>query len=212
MIKAIIFDFDDTLVQTKTIRYKAIKHAGKKFYDIEISNADIDAQWGKPFEDFLYQVFKRVADYPTLFKNYKSILDAYPNEAYPNTERVLEALSKEYELGVISSSHKELILSGMKNVGFKPEMFRFIQSADETAVHKPNPEVFAPSVNAFSTDGINKTEILYVGDTLDDFNSAVNAGLHFCGIADRTTPSEEFSKVNAVYVTDIVQLPQHISG
>lgn len=212
MIKAVIFDFDDTLVQTKTIRYKAIKHAGKQFYNIDITDAAIDAQWGKPFEDFLYQVFKRVADYPTLFKNYKSILDAYPNEAYPNTEKVLEELSRRYELAVISSSHKELIISGMKNVGFKPDMFRFIQSADETTVHKPNPEVFTPSLNAFNADGINKTEILYVGDTLDDYHSAVNAGLHFCGIADRTTPAKDFDKVKAVYITDILQLPKRISA
>jgi phosphoglycolate phosphatase len=126
MIRAIIFDFDDTLVQTKTIRYKAIKYAGKKFYNIKITDKEIDEQWGKPFNDFLFQVFKKVADYETLFKNYKSILDAYPNEAFPNTEKVLEILSKKYELGVISSSHKELILSGMENVGFKSVMFRFI--------------------------------------------------------------------------------------
>jgi phosphoglycolate phosphatase len=210
-IKAIIFDFDDTLVQTKVIRYKAIKHAGKKFYNLEITDEDIDAQWGKPFNEFLFLVFKQVADVETLFSNYKSILSSYPNEAYPGTDSVLEQLHNKYELGIISASNKELIWSGMRDVGFNPEMFRFIQSADDTSVHKPNPEVFNPTILEFNKDAINKPEILYVGDTLDDFNAAVNAGLQFCGIANRTTPEAEFRRVNSKYITDITQLSDTIS-
>jgi phosphoglycolate phosphatase-like HAD superfamily hydrolase len=78
-------------------------------------------------------------------------------------------------------------------------------------VHKPNPDVFLPSINVFAVDGINKAEILYVGDTLDDYFSAVNAGLIFCGISGRTA-AEQFDKQNAKYITDIVQLPEHIYG
>lgn len=42
MIKVVLFDFDDTLVKTKEVRYEAIKEAGRKFYKLTISDKDID--------------------------------------------------------------------------------------------------------------------------------------------------------------------------
>lgn len=211
MIRAIIFDFDDTLVKTKEIRYKAIKKAGKKFYNLNISDEDITSQWGKPFNTFIFEVFNKSDDPETLFKNYQSILSDFPNESYPNTNETIKQLKSKYLLGIISASHKQLINSGMKDVGLEPQLFSFAQSADNTTIHKPDPDVFLPSLSIFAQSGITKDQILYVGDAPDDYFAASAARIHFCAIADRTTPASQFKKLKANYITKFAELPNYIS-
>jgi beta-phosphoglucomutase-like phosphatase (HAD superfamily) len=36
MLKAVIFDLDNTLVTTKKTKYKTIRYAAKKFYNLDI--------------------------------------------------------------------------------------------------------------------------------------------------------------------------------
>jgi len=207
MIKAVLFDFDDTLAKTKVIRYKAIKEAGKTFYNIDITDKDIDQHWGKPFNTFLSDVFRNLADIDILTKNFKSILHKYPNEPFTNTDKVLNQLRKKYLLAIISSSHPALILSGISEIGMTPEIFFFIQSSEDTTVHKPYPDVFLPSIEKLKVKGINKSEILYVGDAIEDYQASSNAGLHFCGIADRSVEEKIFIERKIPYIKNIEELP-----
>jgi HAD superfamily hydrolase (TIGR01549 family) len=211
MIKAIIFDFDDTLVVTKTIRYKAIKFAGEKFYNLKITDSEIDKLWGKPFDYFIYEVFHQLEKVDILFSNYKSILSQYPQKTYSGTSKILNLLKQKYLLGILSASHRDLILSGMNDAGLDPKLFTFIQSSDDTTTHKPDPNVFLPSIDKFAKHHIDKSEILYVGDAMDDYFAATNAGINFCGIADRTTTSSLFAQQKSDYIRDIRLLPRHIS-
>lgn len=207
MIKAVLFDFDDTLVKTKEIRYKALKEAGKTFYNQEITNQHIDKFWGQPFNPFISGIFNNADTPEKLTENYKSILHKYPNEPFPKTNEVLKTLSTKYLLGIISSSNPDLIRGGMESTKIKPNFFFFIQSSFDTNVHKPNAEVFLPSIEKLKTKDINKSEILYVGDALDDYEAATNAGLCFCGITNRTVKESVFVKKNISYIKDIAFLP-----
>ncbi len=210
MIKAVLFDFDDTLVKTKEIRYKALKEAGRIFYDLQITDGHIDDYWGKPFNQFISGVFNHIEDAESLTKKYRSIIQKYPNKPFPKTKSVLKNLSKKYLLGIISSSNPSLILSGLINVGLKKEMFFFIQSSEDTNIHKPNPQVFIPSLEKLKN--FERSEIIYVGDALDDYNSAKQAGFYFCGIADRTVKESEFIKQQIPYITNIEYLPKYIEN
>lgn len=194
MIKAVLFDFDDTLVKTKEIRYKALKFAGKKFFNFDITDNEIDQYWGKPFNAFLSGLFKNIESPEALTEKYKSTLHEFPNEPYTGTIEVLENLSKKYLLGIVSSSNPDLILSGMENTGIDPKLFFFIQSSYDTDIHKPDPRVFLPCIEKLKIKAIKKSETLYVGDALDDFESSSKAGIHFCGIANRTVSEDVFKK------------------
>ena len=210
MIKAVLFDFDDTLVKTKEIRYEALKEAGETFFNLNITDKDIDKHWGKPFNQFISGVFNNLEDAETLTQKYKSIVHKYPNKPFPKTKSVLNKLSRKYLLGIISASNPELILSGLENVGINKETFFFIQSSEDTNIHKPNPQVFIPSLIKLKSKGIGKTEVIYVGDAIDDYSSAVNAGFYFCCIANRTVDESVFTKQNIPYITDFEKLPKYI--
>lgn len=210
MIKAVLFDFDDTLVKTKEIRYKALKEAGKTFYNQEITDQHIDKFWGQPFNLFISGIFRNADTPEKLTENYKSILHKYPNEPFPKTKKVLNALSKKYLLGVISSSNPDLIKGGMESTQINPELFFFIQSSFDTNVHKPKPEVFLPTIEKLEAKNIMKSQIIYVGDAIDDYISATNAGLYFCGIANRTMEEKEFVKRNIPFITNFEDLPDFV--
>ena len=52
-LKAVIFDFDDTLVQTKPVRYGTMKEVGKTFYNQDITDQEIDKYWGRSFPELI---------------------------------------------------------------------------------------------------------------------------------------------------------------
>lgn len=212
MIKAVLFDFDDTLVKTKEIRYKALKEAAKIFYNQNITDKHIDKYWGQPFNPFISGIFSNADTPEKLTKNYKSILHKYPNEPFPGTNEVLNILAKKCLLGIISSSHPDLNKKGMESTKIAPELFFFIQSSFDTDVHKPYPEVFLPSIEKLKAKSIDKKEILYVGDAMDDYKAATSAGLHFCGIANRTVKESVFKTNNIPYITEISSLPNFIEN
>lgn len=120
---------NDTLVKTKEIRYKALKDAGKTFYNQEITDQHIHKFWGLPFNSFISGIYNNADTPENLTENYKSILHNYPNEPFPETNNVLDIFSKKYLLGVISSSNPDLIMGGMENTNINPDLFFFIQSS-----------------------------------------------------------------------------------
>ncbi|PIP53496.1 phosphatase, partial [Candidatus Beckwithbacteria bacterium CG23_combo_of_CG06-09_8_20_14_all_34_8] len=62
MLKAIIFDLDDTLTQTRQTQYNTLKTTAKRFYNLEISDSDIDALYGTPYREFMQLLFRQCDD------------------------------------------------------------------------------------------------------------------------------------------------------
>lgn len=202
-VKMVVFDFDDTLVQTKSIRYEALKYTGKHFYNLNITSSDIDRYWGKPFYEMMEGVFNKVESGEQIANKYKSILHLYPNQPFFDTVSTLKMLKVKYKLALVSSSVRDLVFSGMENVGIPSDTFDFIQTSDQVKYHKPDSRVFTPLIEFMRINLIEKDEALYVGDSVDDFISSTGAGLKFIGIAGRTTSKVVFDENGAVSVTSL---------
>jgi len=210
-IKLIAFDFDDTLVQTKVIRYEALKFTGKSFYNIQITNQDIDKYWGLPFSEMMNGVFNRIEDSSEIIKKYKSILHKFPNKSFPDTKKVLQLLKKDYQLALISSSVRDLILSGLKDVNLSESIFDFIQTSDQIEYHKPDPRVFDPLIKYIGRR-FERSEVLYIGDTIDDYKSSKSAGFQFIGIANRTTPKRLMDENNITSVFTLSEMMKEMQN
>jgi HAD superfamily hydrolase (TIGR01549 family) len=208
MIKAIIFDLDDTLLMTKETKYQALKFAGKHFYNIEISDKTIDTHWGKPFLEFMGEVFGHADESENISKNYKSIVKKYKNKPYENTLSTLEKLFGNYKIGILSSAAQSLVMYDIECAGLPVEKFTYIQSAEDTNVHKPNPKVFEPILRVMSEHGIQPSDMLYLGDTTYDFEAATGAGLSFIGMANRTISKSDFDKLGTRSIESISELPK----
>ncbi len=207
MLQAIIFDLDDTLLQTRQTKYTAIKYAGEHFYGLTISDACIDAHWGKPYLTFIAEVFGNIDTPSNISTKYKSIIHKYPNRAYHDALDTIETLSLTYKLAILSSLAKPILTYDMQTAGIPIEPFTYIQSEEDTNIHKPHPEVFNPLINIMKKHCISPIEMLYVGDTRYDFEAATRAGLHFVGMADRTIKKADFDALRARSISTLSQLP-----
>jgi phosphoglycolate phosphatase len=207
MIKTILFDVDDTLVDTKGPKFQAIKFTGRKFYHLEISDKILNENYGLPIREFFDNIFNHIDNVDRILDNFMTVRDQFPSFSFPHSIETVNHLLKKYFIGVLSSASRQMILNDLKVIGYPLEKFTYIQSAEETNYHKPDPRVFDPAIEYFAKINIHKSEIAYVGDSIRDFEAASGAGLFFRGITARTTAEKDFHDRGAKTISDINELP-----
>ncbi len=210
MIKAIIFDLDDTLIQTSKAKYSAIKHAAKTFYDLEINDQEIKSHWGKPFELFMKDLFGGIDETEKIISNYYSIRNDFPTPSYPGTHEALAKLKNSFQLGIVTAATRHMTIEDLGIAKLDHTIFDYIQTSEDTNSHKPDPKVFLPIVAKFQDRGIANTELLYVGDSLNDYYAASGAQIKFVGIADRTTPRDDFHINKVKVIKEIEELESFV--
>jgi HAD superfamily hydrolase (TIGR01549 family) len=197
MIKAIIFDFDDTLVKTKDSKWSALKETGKRFYGLDITDEHIGKFWGLPFDEMLSGVLMNSDNYMNLKINYEIVTKDFPMKAFDDAVAVIKNLLERYKVGILSSSSKSLLMNDMALLDFPVDKFFFIQTYENTLEHKPHPEVFSPIITHLKNYGIDKNELIYVGNAIIDFEAAKNAGIKFCAILSEENV-KEFEKAEHI--------------
>lgn len=212
MIDAVIFDLDDTLLKTRETKYKALKFAGKKFYNLDISTETLDTHWGKPYLEFMGLVFESVEHAETISKKYKSIVKQFINKPYSDAISTIDTLLDSYKVGILTSTSRSIVMYDIKHAGLPVERFVYIQTAEDTNVHKPDPSVFDPMNKIMSKYSIQPDSVLYVGDMLSDYEAAVGAGLHFVAIADRSLPKSTFEEKGICSIDTLSELPDLIGS
>ncbi len=210
--KAVIFDFDDTLTKTHLVKWAHHKATAKKFYNIDLTEETIRKHWGKPLQVLIPELYGKAQDYEKMLGDYISLKDEFlKGETEGAKETVQTLLDKGVKVGILSATNKDLLLDDLKRLGFPVEHFAEIQGAEDTSVHKPEPEVFLPILKKFAEHGVKKEEIVYIGDSLDDYLSATGAGLDYIGITTGIHSEEDFKKAKAKkIIKDIRELPDAV--
>ena len=207
-IRAVLFDLDDTLVQTKLTRYKAIIALAERYYNYPLTEAMIDSYWGTPHREFYSQLFKAVEhDLERILFYRRQLNEEFPNAPYEDTGQTLLYLTAKYPVGIVTASGREMI-EEIVPLQLPLEKLLFIQTSEDTAFHKPDPRVFEPALRKLSALGITPRQTLYVGDSLKDYQAAAAAGMAFIGLADRTTPAAAFRAAGAPSVLSLTALTQ----
>ena len=197
MIKAVIFDFGQTLVDSANGFRRAEKEAQEKlFKNLSLtlkdeflenyrrirkqfhdrSNFSRKAIWN---EVYFYHCLKADLDLLETWENeYWETVKAN-TKLFPEAEKVLEALNSHYEVALITNTQ------GQKRVGTHrisqfPELdkyFKVVIVAGEQGIPpKPDPEPFRLCLQEL---GIDASEAVYVGDDYRiDICGARDAGLH----------------------------------
>lgn len=131
----------------------------------------------------------------------------YAKRAFPFTEEVLQTIrSMGKRAALITSLTRELVNADAQTLGLEPveAYFDYTQTADEAPYKKPNPLVFAGMFNALNVD---PSRVAYVGDEMNDFIAANEAGIPFIGVENGMTSVSEFRTVGALSVASIADLP-----
>lgn len=207
MVRAVLFDYDDTLVQTKEAKFLALRALGQRFYGKELTDADIWPHWGVAYERLFQALFGDVEmSIARAITRYESLDAEFPITPYPDALNVLKTLQASVPVGIVTSAGRSVVVPQLRRMGFDLEALALVQTAEDTSVHKPDPAVFAPALATLGALGIRPAELLYVGDSLRDFDAARSAGLMFRGVRHGTTTRREFAEAGAKCIDGLAHL------
>lgn len=195
--KAVLFDYDDTLVKTRESKWQAIKETARRFYNLTIQDEDIAIFWGKPFEQMLTGSMKNIDEFERLKEKYFLVTNEFPMEAHEGAANIVNKLLSNYYVGIVTASSQPLVLADLRQLNFPVNNLYAIQTAEDTAFHKPDPRVFDPILSKLKDISIQGQEIVYIGDGVRDYQAARDAGISFIGICHGTTSKEEFEELGA---------------
>jgi len=177
MYDCIIFDVDGTLIDTENVVFKAYQKVIYEEYGRYFTREEIAPAYGVPTREALIILgFKNVDEASE--KHQKYLLEFFSEvQPFEGVTKTLEFLYKNgVTMGVVTSRNKA---ETEKDPCFEKLMKYFnnnIVCSDDTKEHKPNPE---PLLKAVEKTGVQKSKILYVGDTYYDYMCAKNAGVDF---------------------------------
>lgn len=210
-IKAIIFDYDDTLVQTRKVRYKTLKSLALEKFNFELKDVRIDEAWGLPGDDFLRKVYGEYSlDLESLWESYNTFCERDPNLVFDGVNEFILEHGSILPLGILSSSSGRRVLKEIESMEFSKDSFFAVQTAEDTKVHKPNPEVFLPILETTKRMNLDPSSILYVGDTIGDKIASEKAGLLFLGMAHEEKTEDLFRSSNIDFVSSFSKLRERI--
>ena len=173
-IKAILFDLDGTLIDTKELILTSFRQGSTDVLGEAIADELIVPLIGIPLIEQVRilapdHVDELMAAYRLRNLELHDELIAY----YEGTREMLDELKAEgRRLAVVTSKRNVPALEGLKSFDLEG-YFEFVNGLEETEKHKPDPE---PILVAAFRLGVDATECLYIGDSTYDMLAARAAG------------------------------------
>jgi len=193
--KAVIFDCDDTVLETARLRWSVLQTAAWRFSDetgkqLEIKEEEIRASWGKPFNDLIADLVPEVP--------YDHFVKIYRDEMLkmrPNPTRGVEKLLKHFEkqelpLQIVSSGSKFLIEQDLDKVDLR-RYFKRIYGYEDSEYHKPDPRVLDTPLRWLRDRDIEPCDTVFIGDSIRDYRAIEGHNIGFIGVLTGLETYEE---------------------
>src|ERR1700728_3903881 len=191
--RAVIFDFDDTLVATKEVKWEQHREVASKYYVINLTTNELRTHWGAPFDVLIAALYKDADSIENMRAANRSLDHKYPRRAVPHATNVVASIINEgLRVGIVSSDRSANLLHDLMRLDFPVDRMFHIQGAEDSIYHKPDPGVFDPLKRKLEAYEITPAEALYVGDAIIDFYAAQKAGLGFAGVTTGLASREDF--------------------
>lgn len=194
MLKAVVFDFDDTLVKSGETSYRnhcktaAILGLPKPSFTVFLKH------WGKPWHGMISALFPHY-DVNHFIDAYSKIRKTARYPLIPGALDTLNFLREHHiELGILSNKPTDQLLQRIEQSALNPKIFSFIFGEQSTKYKKPDSRCFDEVLFSFQKHYIRKHELLYVGDLTVDYFAARGAGIDFCGVLSGFHTKQRFTK------------------
>ncbi len=194
MIRAIIFDSDDTLIDFSGKAVKCIQETAIKLNLKPYNKNDINKLWGRSLKYIVKELYGKKY-YRKFKKIYFRIINKIKFKELKGARIVIKLLKNNYFLGVLSAKPSQIMFKNFKDAGFHIKDFKFAFSADDTKFHKPSPRVFDKAKKILRKYKISNNEVIYVGDALIDYLAAKSAGLKFIAVTQGYYKKNDFIKI-----------------
>ena len=202
MLKAIIFDFDYTLGDSTIGIALSINYAlGRLGYE-EQPLSNIKKTIGLSLKETFYKLTSsddqnEAEQFAKLFNEKADIVMVNHTELYAGVKDVLQKLrQKGYKTAIVTTKFHYRI-EQILNKFEANALIDMIVGAEDVKIEKPNPEGLLWTITNM---GVNRDEVLYVGDSLVDAKTAENAQVGFVAVLTGTTQKCDFEKYDHVYI------------
>ncbi|QJD86381.1 HAD family hydrolase [Cohnella herbarum] len=197
-IRAVVFDFDGTLMDTESCAYDTIcsiyAEHGQEL-PLETWAVCIGTVGGfDPYRD-LEMKTGRTLDHEELRNRYKTrhIENVKSVTLRPGAlDRLEEARRLGLKIGLASSSDRAWIEMHLERQGIR-DYFEVIRSSDDVKRVKPDPELYRLAVEAL---GVRPEEAIAVEDSMNGLRAAKAAGLYGLVVPNPVTAQMDFSEAD----------------
>lgn len=204
MIKLVIFDLDGTLLYTINDLANSVNYALEKCGFPTHSVDDYKTKIGNGFYKLIERALPEGNRSEDTIMQVKEIFAAYyalhgTDETYPYSgiEELLSKLSaNNIRIGVASNKYHQATLEITAHFFPNIHFVKVIGHRDGMEP-KPNPAIVNEIIE---TAGVQKDEVLYVGDSGVDMQTAQNAGVRSVGVAWGLRTVEELTNHHADYI------------
>lgn len=206
MKKLIIFDLDGTLLNTiadlaHSTNY-ALKQNGFPTHEIAEYNFFVGNGINKLFERALPEGEKTEENILRVRKDFLEYYDAHNADCsrpYPGIPELLDKLQKEsFQLAVASNKYHRATVK-LVNHFFPTIHFAEILGQREGVPTKPDPTIVE---DILATTKICREEVLYVGDSGVDMQTAINSGVTSCGVTWGFRPLTELESFHPNHIVN----------
>src|SRR3712207_4989750 len=177
VLKAALFDFDGTLVDTTELIYQSMRHATGEILGREIPRETLMANVGQPLPRQMELIDAERAE--ALLESYRLHNEEHHDSLigeFPGVERNLARLrAGGVRVAVVTSKRRPSVEMALKKFPGLGEVVDCFVTMEDTAEHKPNP---APLLKGLEFLGdVPPEEAAYVGDSPFDVAAAKAVGI-----------------------------------
>ncbi|MEF8809890.1 MAG: HAD-IA family hydrolase [Bacteroidales bacterium] len=178
MISGILFNLDGTLINTLDLYKKVYQYVVQPYVRKPLTAEDIHGSKPAPEREFINRCVpekEREQAFRRFLRHYSNFHDSHFGGMYEGVREMLNHLRKQnYLIGIVTGKSREAwkITSGKCALG----AFDIIITDDDVDAYKPSLEGLQMALNGLK---LENAETLYVGDHLNDFRMAREAGAIF---------------------------------
>ncbi|MBB6730001.1 HAD family hydrolase [Cohnella zeiphila] len=208
MIKALVFDFDGTVLDTESAAYDAFCDVFRD-HGLELSLerwALGIGTWGAydPYAD-LEESLGRAVDRRAIRERFEAAcaerirgLAIRPGVM----ETLEEARRRGLRIGLATSSYRRSVEPHLREYGLL-DYFEAIHTADEVAKVKPDPALYRLALESF---GVKGAEAVAIEDSVNGLRAAKAAGLHGLAVPNELTAFMDFSEADLL-LPSLAEMP-----
>lgn len=199
--KAILFDFDGTLVDTADAICHSFRQVLISHGLVPMDNQEIRMLIGRPLRDMFrlatgWDASHRIEQLASDYRRIAKQIDGEYIRLFPGVEPFLARLPREVQRAIVTSRSHAGTRSILRTFDLEVH-FQTIVGIDDVVRPKPDPE---PVFQALDQLGAAPENAVVVGDTISDMMAGINAGTRTVGITSGAYTREELVDAGAEMV------------
>ena len=209
MKKLIIFDLDGTLINTiadlGACTNYALEKLGYPTHDIESYKFRVGNGINNLFRRSLPEGEKTDENVLRVRREFIPYYNAHNTDLsrpYPGMVELLEALQTEGILLAVASNKYQEATTKIIGELYPSIRFSAVLGQREGINIKPDPQIVFDILQA---TGVDKAGVLYVGDSGEDMQTGLNAGVETCGVTWGFRPRTELEPFHPQHIVDSVE-------